>query len=60
VSTSSCSSADHDATAPALRLLLGSTSDHLARHTRAPLVIAPPHDDAAVARWRERQAAHIA
>jgi nucleotide-binding universal stress UspA family protein len=44
----------------ALRLLLGSTSDHLARHTRAPLVIAPPHDDAAVARWRERQAAHIA
>jgi nucleotide-binding universal stress UspA family protein len=43
-----------------LRLLLGSTSDHLARHPRTPLVIAPPHDDAAVARWRERQAADIA
>ena len=41
----------------ALRLLLGSTSDHLARHTRTPLMIAPPHDDAAVARWRERQRA---
>ena len=39
----------------ALRLLLGSTSDHLARHTRTPLVITPPRDDAAVARWRERQ-----
>jgi len=44
----------------ALRLLLGSTSDHLARHTRTPLVITPPHDDAAVARWRERQAADVA
>ncbi|HEY5335841.1 MAG TPA: universal stress protein [Mycobacteriales bacterium] len=41
----------------ALRLLLGSTSDHLARHTRTPLLIAPPRDDAAVARWRERRRA---
>lgn len=41
----------------ALRLLLGSTSDHLARHARRPLLIAPPHDDAAVARWHERQRA---
>jgi nucleotide-binding universal stress UspA family protein len=44
----------------AMRLLLGSTSDHLARHTQTPLVIAPPHDDVAVARWRERQAAEVA
>jgi nucleotide-binding universal stress UspA family protein len=41
----------------ALRLLLGSTSDHLARHTRTPLLIAPPHDDATLARWRARQSA---
>jgi nucleotide-binding universal stress UspA family protein len=42
------------------RLLLGSTSDHLARRIRTPLVIAPPHDDAALVCWRERQLVDVA
>lgn len=41
---------------PAGRLMLGSTSDHLARHTRTPLLIAPASDDAAIERWRMQSA----
>lgn len=41
------------------RLLLGSTSDRLARHTRTPLIIAPLRDDAAAARWHEHRSADI-
>jgi nucleotide-binding universal stress UspA family protein len=37
---------------PVKRLAIGSTSEYLARHVATPLLIAPPVDSAAVARWR--------
>ncbi len=36
------------------RIVLGSTSEYLARHVTAPLLIAPPVDPATVERWRAR------
>ena len=43
---------------PLRRLTEGSTSDHLARHAAAPLLVTPAVDPETVARWRaSRQAA---
>jgi nucleotide-binding universal stress UspA family protein len=42
---------------PAGRLMLGSTSNHLARDARIPLLIAPASDSAAVERWHAHRKA---
>jgi nucleotide-binding universal stress UspA family protein len=39
------------------RLAIGSTSEYLARHVATPLLIVPPVDSAALARWRARRSA---
>jgi nucleotide-binding universal stress UspA family protein len=41
------------------RLANGSTSHYLARHSEAPLLIAPSIDTAAVARWQAEQNAVV-
>jgi nucleotide-binding universal stress UspA family protein len=38
---------------PVRRLVLGSTSDHLADHVDVPLIVTAPVDSSAVDRWRE-------
>lgn len=40
---------------PLRRLVLGSTSEYLARHVAVPLLITAPVDSTTVSRWRERQ-----
>jgi nucleotide-binding universal stress UspA family protein len=45
---------------PAKRVLLGSTSDHLARHAHSPLLVTPRSDEKHVAAWHElRDAATV-
>jgi nucleotide-binding universal stress UspA family protein len=52
-----CGSRHHS---PAATIVLGSTSDHLARHAACPLLVTPIADQATVARWQERRDAAVA
>ncbi len=40
---------------PVRRIVLGSTSERLARHPHTPLLVAPSSDSATVARWRAQR-----